>query len=95
MQRLFPFRCQPFNRRQRVAVGLDGKHQAGPRRLAVEEDGAGAADAVLAAYVCAGKRQLVAQKVAQQQARRNGTLVRPPVDGDTDGDSLRHGAGGW
>ena len=52
-----------------MSVGLHREHQAGAHRLAVEEDRAGAADAVLAADVRAGQAELVAQEVAQQQAR--------------------------
>ena len=49
----------------RVAVRLDGEQDAGADRLAVEQDGAGAAHPVLAADVGAGQRQLVAQEVAR------------------------------
>jgi hypothetical protein len=43
-----------------VAVGLHREEQAGAHRLAVEEHGAGAADAVLAADVGAGQAEVVA-----------------------------------
>ena len=56
-------------------VGLNGEHQAGAYRLAVEQDGAGAARAVLAADMGAGQRQVVANKVAQQQARFDAALI--------------------
>ena len=48
---------------------LHGKHQAGAHRDAVEQHGAGAADAVLAAGMRAGQRQLVAQAIEQRGAR--------------------------
>src|SRR5262245_19502813 len=41
-------RGETFDRVNLVAVRLDGEHDAGPRRLAVEENRARAADAVLA-----------------------------------------------
>jgi len=46
-----------------VAVGLYREHQAGARRLAVEQHGAGAADAVLAAGMRAGETEIVAQAI--------------------------------
>ena len=60
---------QPFDGRELVAVGLHREHQAGAHRRAVEQDGAGAADAVLAADMGAGERQIVAQEIAEQHAR--------------------------
>ncbi len=65
-----------------VAIGLHGEHQAGADRLSVEQDGARAAHAVLAADVRAGQTQLVAQEVAQQQARLDGPFILGAVDGD-------------
>ena len=53
---------EAFDRRNRVIVRLHGEHQAGAHRLAIEKDGAGAADAVLAADMGAGKRQIVANE---------------------------------
>ena len=46
---------------------LDGKHQAGAHRAAVNNHRAGAADAMLAADMRAGEQEVVPQKVAQQQ----------------------------
>ena len=51
------------------AVGLDGEHQARPDRLAVDEDGARAAHAVLAAEVGAGQPEVLAQGVGERLAR--------------------------
>ena len=51
----------------RVAVGLRREHQAGTNRRAVENDGAGAANAMLATDMGAGEQQVVAQEIAQQQ----------------------------
>ena len=66
------------------AVGLHGEQQAGADGDAVEPDGAGAADAVLAADVRAGQPERVAQEVGEQQARLDLFAVAPPVDGDVD-----------
>ena len=60
---------QALDRAQLAAVDLDGEHQARAHRDAVELDRAGAADPVLAADVRARQAELVAQEVAQKQAR--------------------------
>ena len=49
-----------------MAVGLRRQHDARPCRFVVEEDGARAADAVLAADMRAGQSEILADKVAQQ-----------------------------
>src|SRR5581483_12122367 len=51
---------------------------------AVEADGAGAADAVLAADMRAGEAQRVAQEVRQEQARLDGLAPPAAVDDDVD-----------
>src|SRR5262249_58772712 len=51
------------------ALGLHRKDQASPHRLAIEQDRAGAAHAVLAAHMGAGEAQLVAQAVDERHAR--------------------------
>ena len=51
------------------ALGLRGEHQAGAHRDAVEQHGAGAADAVLAAGMRALEVELVAQAIEQRGAR--------------------------
>ena len=66
-----------------VAVGLHREHQAGAHRRAVEQDHrAGAAYAVLAADMRAGQPQIVAQEIAQQQARLDLRSIGRAVDGD-------------
>src|SRR5579885_3179197 len=52
-----------FDRHDLVAVGLHREHQARAGRTAVEQNGAGAADAVLAAQMRAGKAQIVPQEI--------------------------------
>ena len=60
-----------------VGLGRDREHQARAHRLAVDEHGARAAHAVLAADVGAGEAQVVAQEVGQQPPRR---CLRRPHD---------------
>jgi hypothetical protein len=47
-----------------MSIRLDGEHDAGACRLAVEEDRAGAAHAMLAAHVGPGEAKTVTQEVA-------------------------------
>ena len=60
---------QTFDGADRAALGLHRKHQAGAHRLAVDNDGAGAADAVLAADMRAGLPAILADRVGQRAAR--------------------------
>ena len=60
-------------------VGLHGERQAGARGDAVDLDRAGAADAVLAADMRAGRAQLMAQEIGQQHARLGLGLDRLPL----------------
>ena len=48
-----------------MAVGLHREHQAGARRASVEEDRAGAADAVFAAEMRAGEAELMAEEIGE------------------------------
>ena len=86
-------RGQAFDGLDLMPVGLRRQHDAGARRLAVEEDGAGAADAVLAPDVRAGETEILAEKVAQQQPRLDGSPLPRAVDDDFDGDDRAHEAG--
>ena len=54
---------------QLVPLRLYGEHQAGPHGPPVDENGAGAAHAVLAAEVRAGQVELVAQEVRERGTR--------------------------
>src|SRR5216683_5764657 len=54
-----------------AVVAGDREHQARARRLAVDEDRAGAAHAVLAAEMGPGQIASLAQKIGQRQTRRN------------------------
>ena len=64
--------------------GCHREHQARPHRLAVEQDGAGPADPVLAADVGAGQPQVMAQRVGEQPARGHDHGVRQTVDQQRD-----------
>ena len=59
-----------------IAVGLHREHQARAHRRAVDEHGAGTADAVLAAGMRAGEQQPFAQAVEQARARLDLDRVR-------------------
>ena len=55
-----------------LAVGLHGEHEAGAHRLVVDDHGAGAADAVLAADMRAGLSAVLADGVDQRAPRLDG-----------------------
>ena len=61
--------AEPFDGADVLALRLHREHQAGAHRLAVEDDRAGAADAVLAADMRAGLPAIVADGVDQRLAR--------------------------
>jgi hypothetical protein len=56
---------ESLNRRDLALVAGDGEQQARARRLAVDEDGAGAAYTVLATEMSAGQIAPLAQKIGQ------------------------------
>src|SRR5665213_272565 len=62
-------RREAFHGPDLAAVNLHGKREAGACRLAVDEDGAGAAHPVFAADMRAGRADLMAQEIGQQQPR--------------------------
>ena len=84
---------EPFDGADLPAVGLDREHQAGADRLAVEDDRAGAADAVLAADMRAGLAAVVADRVDQRLARLDADRVRAAVDRQRDVDLVAHQRG--
>ena len=71
-------------------VGLDREGEAGASAVTVEEDGAGAADPVLAPDVGAGQPEVLAQEVHQQAAGLHGSFVDGSVHGDPDGLGSTH-----
>src|SRR3954470_20108430 len=75
-------RGESFHRGQGAAAGLDGEHETGADRLAVEQHRAGAAYAVLAAHVRARQAAAVPQRVREQGTRLHVELVRLAVHGE-------------
>ena len=71
-----------------AALGLDGEHQAAADRGPVDDDGAGAAHALLAAHVRAGEAQLLAQELRQRHARLGQAHLAPAVDAEAHGHGL-------
>ena len=69
---------QRLHRGDLGAVELRGEHQARAGGLAVDQHGAGAARALLAAGVGAGEGQLVAQEVQQQVRGSTSTSCAVP-----------------
>ena len=59
----FPSPAAALDGQHLDTLQLAGKQQAGPGCLAVDQDGAHAADAVLAAEMRAGEAEVVAQRV--------------------------------
>src|SRR5262249_23249524 len=68
----------------RLALRLHGEHQAGAHGFLVEDHGAGAADAVLAADMGAGLAAVVADGIDQGAARLDpdSVVAAPDVAGD-------------
>ena len=73
-----------------VAIGLHRQHQAGACRTAIEQDGAGAADAVLATEVGPGEAEIIADEIGERDAHRRFLGVLRAVDGDGDGAFIGH-----
>jgi hypothetical protein len=61
----FPIVGEPFDRRDRVAIGLHGQHETGTYRFTVNVYRAGATDAVFTSDVGSGEPEILAQEVAQ------------------------------
>ena len=76
---------QPFNRHHAPALRLYGQHEAAPDGKAVEQHGAGAADAVLAAEMSAREVEVVAEEVGERGPGLGRALHRRAIHGQTDG----------
>src|SRR5262249_17095784 len=87
---LLVVRRDPLDREDLVPVRLHGEHQAGAGRLAVEQDGAGTAHAMLAAEMGAGEAERVTDEIRQREAHLGLGAVALAVDGQRDG-SLEFG----
>ena len=70
--------------RHLVPVRLRGEHEAGADEVAVEEDGAGTAFALLTGVFRAGQLERVAQRGQQALARPDVRLARLAVDDEPD-----------
>jgi hypothetical protein len=68
-----------------VTVRLDREHEAGAHRLPVQQDGTGAAHAVLAAHVRAREPEIMAQKVGKEEPSVDALFVPAPVHHYRDG----------
>ena len=81
---------QSLDRADRNAVRLHRKHQAGPDRIAADNDGAGAAHAVLASDMGSGLTAILADRVGQRAPRLDADGVVAPVDVEGDVDLAGH-----
>ncbi len=77
-------RGQPFHRRDVMTVRLYSEEETRPYRLAVEQHGAGAADAMFATHVGSGETELMTEKVAQEKARLRQPVLTGAVDCEID-----------
>src|SRR5262249_17937576 len=82
---------EPFHSTDRTSGRLNGKHQAGADRLAVNDDRAGAAHAVLAADVRAGLTAILADGVGERAPRLDTDRIIASIDGGRNGGAGRHG----
>ena len=72
-----------------AALGLDAQHQARGHDAAVQDDGAGAAIAVVAALLGAGQAENVAQALEQALPRLAQKFLRLAVDRGLDANFAR------
>src|ERR1700686_89575 len=87
-----PDAAEAFDRLDAAAVGLPREHQASTRAVAIDQHGAGAADAVLAADMGAGQAQRVTQEICEEKPGFHGGAIRHAIDGDADLAGLAHAA---
>src|SRR5690348_13014019 len=69
---------------ERGAVSLHRKYEARTDRLAIEQNGAGAANSMFTTQMSAGKIQLLANEIGQGHSDFDEPLKSPPVDGEFD-----------
>ena len=77
---------QPLDGGDRAALDLCCQSQAGQHPLAVDMDGAGAALALVAAFLGAGQRKPVAQRIEQRHAGFDVERTVTTIDGEMDGE---------
>ena len=85
--------CKPFDRGDLAAVGLMGEDRAALHSAPVEEDGARAALARVAADVRSRQPEAVAQRVDEKRAALD--LERALLAVDDERDGVRHQLGAW
>src|SRR5436309_1047728 len=81
---------QTLHRADTPALRLDREHQAGAHRFTIEDDGAGAADAVLAADMGPGLAAVIADHIDQRAPWLHAHVVILAVDVQGDVDFLYH-----
>jgi hypothetical protein len=74
------FLRQAFDGHHVMAFGLHRQHQARPDRRSIEQHRAAAANAVLAAHVCAGEPEVMTDVIGQEAARLERRWMRDAVD---------------
>ena len=80
MEHLVP--SKTFNGGDVAALILDGKCEAREDAFPVDQNLAGAAPALVAALLCAGQIQMIAECVEKAHARIERDLVHGPVDAE-------------
>ena len=75
-----------------AALALEAEHEAREHRLAVDEHGAGAALAELAAVLGAGQPEVLAQDLEQRLVRRERDLDRLAVHAEPEVDAFERSA---
>ena len=75
---------EPLHCSDRLSFQLDSKQQTGADRLTIDQDRAGAADAVLTADVGPRLPALLAKRIRQRAARLDVDDVALTVDGEID-----------
>ena len=71
------------------AIVHDGKGQARIDAPPVDENGAGAALALIAAFLCPGQVEMLAQQIKQRRARIEHQCMKSAVDGQAHRNHLR------
>src|SRR6266513_4997240 len=82
--------AEALDRFHRAALALGGQHQAGKLRCAVDQHGAGAALAQLAAVLGAGEAEVLAQHLEQRLVAGEGQLDGLAVDAQAQLQAARH-----
>src|SRR6266480_360152 len=82
--------AEAFDRFHRAALALGGEHQAGKLRRAVDQHGAGAALAQLAAVLGAGEAEVLAQHFEKRLVPGAGQLDGLAVDAQAELQAARH-----